>query len=143
MHIQDQVDLGLISIYCSALKDTLKYNFPGPIHVDFGLYADYKWETGNRNEYINWPDFSSPLYPRIACLQITDALARAPFQAVEIGCIGGHGRTGTMLACMALQQLDLTPPEAIDFARTQYCYQAVETLGQEKFVEYFWSFINV
>jgi protein-tyrosine phosphatase len=56
--------------------------------------------------------------------------------AAEIGCLGGHGRTGTALACLAV--LTGTPPdEAVGWVRQQYCDNAVETDAQRTFVEGF------
>ena len=55
---------------------------------------------------------------------------------VEIGCLGGHGRTGTALACLAV--LAGTPAaEAVAWVRGAYCPKAVETDAQRAFVESF------
>jgi protein-tyrosine phosphatase len=54
-------------------------------------------------------------------------------QDIEIGCLGGHGRTGTALACLAV----LTGHPALDavaWVRSSYCTKAVETPGQEAFI---------
>jgi protein-tyrosine phosphatase len=61
-------------------------------------------------------------------------LARARSgEAVEIGCLGGHGRTGTALACLAV--LAGTPPDdAVAWVRATYCEKAVETDAQEQLV---------
>lgn len=46
---------------------------------------------------------------------------------------GGHGRTGTALACLA--RLDGVPAgDAVAWVREHYCRQAVETVDQEAFV---------
>jgi len=142
-HILDPVKLGDTTIYCSSWKDMLTQESRGLFSPDFGLYADYVWRNESRNEYINWPDFKSPLFPDIAVKQIMDALDLAETQIVEIGCIGAHGRTGTILACMAVAKLGIDSIEAIDFVRSNYCDMAVETSSQETFIEYFWRSINV
>jgi protein-tyrosine phosphatase len=60
------------------------------------------------------------------------ARARAG-ERVEIGCLGGHGRTGTAVACLAI--LSGHPPgEAVAWVRANYCVEAVETTEQEAFV---------
>jgi len=47
---------------------------------------------------------------------LTEAWQRAVTERVEFGCAGGHGRTGTALACMAI--LDGVPgTEAVAFVR--------------------------
>ena len=54
-------------------------------------------------------------------------------QDVEVGCLGGHGRTGTALACLAV--LTGHPSrDAVAWVRSSYCAKAVETQGQEAFV---------
>ena len=54
-------------------------------------------------------------------------------ERVELGCLGGHGRTGTALACLAI--LSGHPPgEAVAWVRANYCTNAVETAEQEAFV---------
>jgi protein-tyrosine phosphatase len=55
---------------------------------------------------------------------------------VEAGCLGGHGRTGTALACLAV--LTGTPSsEAVAWVRAAYCEKAVETDEQRAFVAAF------
>ena len=60
------------------------------------------------------------------------ARARAG-EKVELGCLGGHGRTGTALACLAV--LGGYPhEEAFAWVRADYCPSAIETAEQEAFV---------
>lgn len=54
-------------------------------------------------------------------------------EQVELGCIGGHGRTGTALACLAVLT-GCPASEAVAWVRASYCQKAVETAGQEAFV---------
>ena len=55
---------------------------------------------------------------------------------VEVGCLGGSGRTGTVLACMAVLA-GVPPAEAVAWVRVSYRPEAVETAEQEAWV---WSF---
>jgi protein-tyrosine phosphatase len=65
---------------------------------------------------------------------LTDVLARARSrQRVEVGCLGGHGRTGTALACLAVLS-GHSPGDAVNWVRANYCSDAVETPEQEAFV---------
>ncbi len=73
------------------------------------------------------------LSPRLSLLD----RARAG-QRVEIGCYGGHGRTGTALACLAIL-CGQAPGEAVGWVRAGYCERAVETDEQEAFVRNFTS----
>jgi len=60
----------------------------------------------------------------------------AAWDPVEIACAGGHGRTGTALACLAV--LDGVPSrEAVRYVRAHYAARAVETPGQRRFVARF------
>ena len=70
-------------------------------------------------------------------LLLTDVVERARHgERVEIGCIGGHGRTGTALACLAVLT-GLPAGEAVGWVRRTYCDGAVETEEQRAFVERF------
>jgi protein-tyrosine phosphatase len=51
-------------------------------------------------------------------------------KVVEVGCFGGHGRTGTLLALIIGEVEGLNAPEAIKAIRTRYCDKAVETYDQ-------------
>jgi protein-tyrosine phosphatase len=51
---------------------------------------------------------------------------------IHIGCIGGHGRTGLVLA--ALVKVATGNPKAIQYVRKRYCPKAVETDEQIKWL---------
>jgi len=55
---------------------------------------------------------------------------------VEVACIGGHGRTGTVLACMAVLA-GVPANEAVRWVRNQYCERAVQEPSQEYWMERF------
>lgn len=137
-HEQEKITLSDgTSIYCSSYKSTLE----SADAADYGLYADPIWRPVHRNELIDWPDFKIPTSIEISLEQIADAYYWAAAEEndkVQIGCIGGHGRTGTILACLALFASDgkMTPKEAIDFVREAYCDKAIEKPIQEWYVAY-------
>ena len=54
-------------------------------------------------------------------------------ERVELGCLGGHGRTGTALAALAILT-GLPAAEAVTWTRTTYCPKAIETEAQESFI---------
>ncbi|HZK51083.1 MAG TPA: protein phosphatase, partial [Actinomycetota bacterium] len=67
---------------------------------------------------------------------LREAWTRAEAERVEIACAGGHGRTGTALACLAV--LDGVPNrEAVAYVREHYSLRAVETPWQRRFVSRF------
>ena len=60
---------------------------------------------------------------------------------VEVGCLGGIGRTGTVIACWAI--LDgIAPDDAVQWVRDTYILRAVETPVQEWWVGWFGAYLN-
>jgi hypothetical protein len=105
----------------------------------FGLYLDEQWAPTWPADVVAWPDFGLPAEPEVAAQQIADAFRRAHGgELVEVGCLGGSGRTGTVLACMAILA-GVAPGEAVAWVRDAYRPQAVETAEQEAWVEWFGS----
>jgi protein-tyrosine phosphatase len=82
------------------------------------------------------PTFGLPSDRAAAVDALRQAWARAAAERVEIACHGGHGRTGTALACLAV--LDGVPRrEAVGYVREHYAARAVETPRQRRFVARF------
>jgi hypothetical protein len=104
---------------------------------DFGLYMDPRWAPTWPAELIAWEDFGVPADPQRAAAQIRGAFERARSgERVEVGCAGGLGRTGTVLACMAVLA-GVPSTEAVAWVRATYDARAVETPQQEEFVRSF------
>jgi hypothetical protein len=104
---------------------------------DFGLYLDPRWEPAWPAEIGDWPDFGVPADAARAAAQIRDAFTRAKGgQVVEVGCLGGLGRTGTVLACMAVLA-GVDAEDAVAWVRANYRIGAVETPDQEAWVRSF------
>jgi protein-tyrosine phosphatase len=101
---------------------------------DYGLYLDHRWQPPWPHDRLDWPDFGVPDDPTQVLAALRSLLERARSgERVEIGCLGGHGRTGTALACLAV--LGGHPAgEAVAWVRANYCTKAVETSEQEAFV---------
>lgn len=96
---------------------------------DFGLYLDSRWRPPWPYECIDWPDFGTPSDPAAMVTALSGVLRRARAgEVVELGCLGGHGRTGTALACLAALAGLTTDPVA--WVRSAYCRHAVETDDQ-------------
>jgi hypothetical protein len=103
----------------------------------FGLYLDDRWQPDWPAEVIDWVDFGLPRAPEDAARSIRAAFERArKGERVEVGCLGGLGRTGTALACMAVLA-GVPPEEAVAWVRAHYQTQAVETTEQEAWVHWF------
>ena len=104
---------------------------------DFGLYLDERWRPPWPHEYLDWPNFGVPDDPVLVVVALESLLDRARAgQRVEIGCYGGHGRTGTALACLAIL-CGQAPGESVSWVRAGYCERAVETDEQEAFARDF------
>lgn len=104
---------------------------------DYGLYLDRRWQPPWPHTHIDWPDFGVLDNPAPLATALRDVLDRARAgEQVEIGCLGGHGRTGTALACLAVL-VGYPAADAVAWVRATYCSQAVETVEQEAFVTAF------
>lgn len=114
---------------------------------DFGYYLDGIWRPKTIAFHIGWKDYGLPSLPfHQMSLLVSMAIEQAKGGAtVEIGCIGGHGRTGTFLSLLTLETMELsehaTPYVAARYAiarvRSEYCDKAVESEGQE---DYIWEY---
>lgn len=104
---------------------------------DFGVYLDPVWQPPWPHAHVDWPDFGVPGDPAALAGILTTVRDRARAgKRVEIGCIGGHGRTGTTLACLAVLG-GLPAGDAVAWVRANFCAAAVENVGQEAFVAAF------
>jgi hypothetical protein len=109
----------------------------------FGLYLDAGWQPTWAADLIEWRDFGLPEDPESAACTIEGAFVRARRgELVEVGCLGGLGRTGTVLACMAVLA-GVPPADAVAWVRDAYRAEAVETAEQEDWVRWFASWARV
>lgn len=103
----------------------------GAESCDFGLYLDARWAPTWPAAVVEWEDRGLPRDPDAAAAAIRDAFARARAgEDVEVGCAGGLGRAGTVLACMAILA-GVPPADAVIWVREHYDERAVETRAQE------------
>jgi len=129
-----------------AWNDTTIYEKP-----DFGIYLDDTWFNHTTNIagcgvfvptfknnlptiIIEWPD-ASTINQRIFKWLVNKAIEHfKQGEVVDIGCIGGHGRTGTLLAAILGRVENLQPQTAIEEIHKRYCPYAIETIGQFQMV---------
>jgi len=106
---------------------------------DFGCYMYSGWDPSRwMSYYLPWQDFGLPKVPMVTVIGVVDELIekiRAGL-TVEIGCMGGHGRTGSLLALIAVR-LGSTASEAIRFVHNDYCHHAIEGEKQEWYIHQF------
>ncbi len=102
-----------------------------------GLYLDPCWNPDWTADAIDWPDFGVPAQPERAAASIRSAYhAARSGERVEVGCLGGLGRTGTVLACMAILA-GVPAGHAVGWVRENYNARAIETSEQEAWVAWF------
>lgn len=101
---------------------------------DYGLYLDPRWQPPWPHRHLDWPDFGVPddRTELVAVLGSVLGRARAG-QRVEMGCWGGHGRTGTAMAALAVMA-GYPAGEAVGWVKANYCERAVETADQEALI---------
>ncbi len=111
---------------------------PAGLEPSYGVYllADEPPPVPWDSRWICWPDFGLPADRAQFLPALGDAWRRAATERVEFGCLGGRGRTGTALACLAV--LDGVPAsDAVAFVREHYDPRAVETFKQSRYVARF------
>ncbi|GGV01089.1 protein-tyrosine-phosphatase [Actinomadura cremea] len=117
---------------------------PSGPEPEFGLYlgtaklrqrheADLRWP----HTWLEWPDFRLPRDRDQAIQEIRALHDRARSgAAVEVACGGGVGRTGTVIACLAVLA-GIDPADAVTWAREHHNKRAVETPWQRRWVRSF------
>jgi hypothetical protein len=109
---------------------------PNLTSPDYGIFADACWAGWAAEPPLDWPDFGVPDEPVTseAVRRVSSALARGEQgQRIMVGCVGGLGRTGSLLGLMAAA-CGVPAPEAVAWVRTHYAPEAVETAAQEEWV---------
>lgn len=122
--------------------------------VDVGVYLTDQWlaqtavspglsvpwaqgQLMTKGIYMDWPDMGGHKSLEHV-VEVVDYMLEEIEKGVqfEIGCWGGHGRTGTLLACVLVRQ-GLPPPYAVRMVRESYCAKAIESSEQMEFIELF------
>lgn len=114
-----------------------------PAVSDADVYVGFDYSQGHNNRAYPWTEGVWFNFP------ITDMKAPADYEAfsqlidwlilqlsankkVHLGCIGGHGRTGTVMAALVARFLG--EADAIAYVRKHYCQKAVESKAQIDFL---------
>lgn len=93
--------------------------------------AEAEWQ-------LDVPDFGLPDEAglRVILAQMLEAMRAAPDGAYHIGCKAGIGRTGTVMACLAIMA-GAVEGDPVAWLRAAYFQGAIETPAQEAFVRGF------
>lgn len=149
-HWRQPVWVGSHVVTCSTLPVGKELKPPVP---DFGIYLSKSWQeklspVWTNGSYIkrvtqvraypalvlDWPDMNGlPIGEMDNLVEICLSKMRRHL-TIDIGCTQGHGRTGTLLACLIARLERATAAEAIEYTRERYCRNAVETDAQKRSV---------
>jgi protein-tyrosine phosphatase len=114
-------------------QDTTRLQKAWRNHLRRRRRLEPSWEA----DWIVWPDFRPPADAQQAMCAILEAFRRAQAGGrVEVACGGGSGRTGTVLACMAILA-GVPATQAVGWIRANYRTRAVETRRQRAWIEWF------
>lgn len=114
-----------------------------PIHDDCDIYVGLDYSFADHKQRFPWVEGHAIHYqiqdmgvPKNApeFIELITWLAGRieSGDKAHIGCIGGHGRTGTVLAALVAHMT--TEADAIGYVREHYCEKAVESTEQVKFL---------
>lgn len=146
------------TVYLSSRSGSLKKD--DRPEVTMGCYLDDTWmkarvmftsdfrpdnnfsQLFQENDYpyivINWSDMGV-----IPLTDFSEIVAWCMTQIkhgeqLDIACVGGHGRTGTLLAGILVFQ-NYTADEAIEKVRKDHCNKAIETIAQEQLIKQYYN----
>jgi hypothetical protein len=85
--------------------------------------------------HINWPDYGIITWERERFEALLAAIKADKLESVYICCIGGHGRTGTMMSILAGLSNAIPDGECpVTWLRNKYCNNVVESAAQLDYV---------
>lgn len=136
-------------LYLSASRDARGDKSKGAKDPTSGVYLDSSWQsiTGTnfltntgmldggskyRVTFVRWPDMRAIDHETLDVLLSFMHTELEQGHTLEIGCIGGHGRTGTLAASVLIGLYDMAATDAIDYVRKNHCKKAIESTSQEK-----------
>lgn len=152
-HWREPVKVGEFTIWCSSYYGYDETLEPKP---DIGVYLSTLWDSllgkiwSNRFALkkahvpypaviVDWIDRSGLGNGTLTYLVGFVSKHLYAGKQIDIGCHGGHGRTGTLLACLLVKFENLTPEQAIKEVRTRYCKEAIESKSQEKTIQEYYE----
>jgi hypothetical protein len=82
---------------------------------------------------MDWPDYGAVELPLEFWQDLAAHIVKNKMKFL-VFCVGGHGRTGTAVACLLVVTLNYTADQAIEWVRTNYCKRAIESKSQEEYI---------
>jgi protein-tyrosine phosphatase len=122
-------DFGLL-LNCSGIsvKSRPKHKLPK------SLMQYVEPETVTAKEFLlDWPDYGA-INLRPAFWSAVTSYFLKHKSKVLVFCVGGHGRTGTALACLLITSCNMTAKQATKWVRESYCKHAIEGQKQEDYI---------
>lgn len=131
-HTRDEVQIGAFTVKASSIGAPTHAFVNHP--VEAALFLDSQWNGRIGTDFPSsdlirvyaWPDFGvidiSQLHELVGW--VTQALESD--KTVDVGCLGGHGRTGSLLAALVAEVESRSGDEAVNDIRIRYCIEAVE-----------------
>lgn len=149
-HVHQPLDINGVTVMGSAARDVKEHDYE---IVQYGIYASQDWKPDIlltpgftpvwvqdtalqiNSVHLDWPDYKTPLLPIELVKQVlTWGLETAASgSGVEVGCMGGHGRTGTMLGLFGVIS-GMNPVEACENVWNNYCEHAIESEEQVEYI---------
>lgn len=141
-HYREPLKVGKGTMLASSIRGYSANGKKNGSKPDGGVYLDPSWlpklgVVGHRlrsapgfvTVYLHWQDMGVPAKKHLSlALRWTRDLLEAG-KSVEVACIGGHGRTGTFLACL-LREHGYSAQAAILAVREEVCPNCIESAAQ-------------
>ena len=132
------LDIAGFKIYGGSCYSPIVKNADIYIGLDSGMqrsHQSYPWEQEDAVIEVCYPvtDMSAPKDP-VSFRKMIEwvALQLTLDKLIHVGCIGGHGRTGTFFAALVATMTG--EKDAIQYVRDNYCQKAVESIAQMEFL---------
>lgn len=117
----------VLNLTYGSIKQT--HDIPIP---ELSEFSD--WSCPYKEIRLDWPDYGIVYLPRSFWEKLTKYLVDNGYKML-VFCQGGHGRTGTAIACLMVVGLGFTTAEAVTWVRNHYCKEAIETQGQINYIK--------
>ena len=154
-HWRDNIKVGDYTVTVSAQTDKPRMGeVDDSVMPELGVYLAMSWQdamspiwgAGVKTPhsidkyptiYCKWPDYGA------VHLTVVDWLVKAMMvsmeagMSVDIGCQGGHGRTGCLLACLIAKVEGKGSKAAMDAVHKRHCTKAIESHSQENLIRVF------